>query len=223
MINYSGTKKKLSASHLSDIVPPGKYFEKSRTFSQCVFYADTSSVRFFNAWRCTIKENRINEEIRAKEIRVIDETGAMIGIMSVPEALDIADERKLDLVEVSPNAVPPVCRILDYGKFRYEAQKREKEARKKQKTIQIKEIRLSTFIEEHDIEVKASTACKFLNEGNKVKVMLRFRGREMGHTALGRDVMDKFAGLCAECGTVEKKPNLEGRSMVMFLAPKSTK
>lgn len=185
--------------------------------------ADTSSVRFFNAWRCTIKENRTNEEIRAREIRVIGEDGTMLGVMSVPEALNIADEKKLDLVEVSPNAVPPVCRILDYGKYRYEAQKREKEARKKQKTIQVKEIRLSTFIEEHDIEVKAATACKFLAEGNKVKVSLRFRGRELGHTALGREVMDKFAELCAESGTVEKKPNMEGRSMIMFIAPKSTK
>ncbi len=124
------------------------------------------------------KENKINEEIRDKELRVIDESGEMIGIMSRDEALALAEEKKLDLVNISPNAKPPVCKILDYGKYRYEIQKREKEAKKKQKTIQVKEIRLSTFIEDHDIQVKAKTACKFLKEGDKVKVSLRFRGRE---------------------------------------------
>ena len=169
------------------------------------------------------KENKINEEIRDRELRVIDENGEMLGIMSRDQALSLAEEKKLDLVNMSPNAKPPVCKILDYGKYRYEMQKREKEAKKKQKTIQVKEIRLSTFIEEHDIQVKAKTACKFLQEGDKVKVSLRFRGRERDYTAKGRDVMNKFAECCSEVGTVDKKPTFEGRSLTMFLAPKTDK
>ena len=169
------------------------------------------------------KETRINEEIRDKELRVIDETGEMIGIMSRDEALRLAEEKKLDLVNISPNAKPPVCKILDYGKYRYELQKREKEAKKKQKTIQVKEIRLSTFIEDHDIQVKAKTACKFLQDGDKVKVSLRFRGREKDYTARGREVMDKFAEVCSAVSTIDKKPTFEGRSLTMFLAPKSDK
>ena len=169
------------------------------------------------------KENKINEEIRDRELRVIDENGEMLGIMSRDQALSLAEEKTLDLVNISPNAKPPVCKILDYGKYRYEMQKREKEAKKKQKTIQVKEIRLSTFIEEHDIQVKAKTACKFLQEGDKVKVSLRFRGRERDYTAKGRDVMNKFAECCSEVGTVDKKPTFEGRSLTMFLAPKTDK
>ncbi len=169
------------------------------------------------------KENRINEEIRDKELRIIDQDGQMIGIMSREEALKMAEERELDLVLISPNAVPPVARIMDYGKFRYDSKKREKEAKKKQKTMEVKEMRLSTFIEEHDIQVKANTAMKFLNDGDKVKVSLRFRGRELGHTALGREVMDKFAELCREVSVIDKAPVMEGRSLVMFLAPKSEK
>ncbi|MBR5315420.1 MAG: translation initiation factor IF-3 [Firmicutes bacterium] len=169
------------------------------------------------------KETRINEEIRDKELRVIDENGEMIGIMSRDEALALAEEKKLDLVNISPNAKPPVCKILDYGKYRYELQKREKEAKKKQKTIQVKEIRLSTFIEDHDIQVKAKTACKFLQDGDKVKVSLRFRGREKDYTARGREVMDKFAEVCSEVSIIDKKPTFEGRSLTMFLAPKSDK
>ncbi len=169
------------------------------------------------------KENKINEEIRDRELRVIDENGEMLGIMSRDQALSLAEEKKLDLVNISPNAKPPVCKILDYGKYRYEMQKREKEDKKKLKTIQVKEIRLSTFIEEHDIQVKAKTACKFLQEGDKVKVSLRFRGRERDYTAKGRDVMNKFAECCSEVGTVDKKPTFEGRSLTMFLAPKTDK
>ena len=153
------------------------------------------------------KENKINEEIRDRELRVIDENGEMLGIMSRDQALSLAEEKKLDLVNISPNAKPPVCKILDYGKYRYEMQKREKEAKKKQKTIQ----------------VKAKTACKFLQEGDNVKVSLRFRGRERDYTAKGRDVMNKFAECCSEVGTVDKKPTFEGRSLTMFLAPKTDK
>ncbi|PWM65308.1 MAG: translation initiation factor IF-3 [Eubacteriales Family XIII. Incertae Sedis bacterium] len=169
------------------------------------------------------KENLINEEIRDKELRVIDADGTMVGIMSRDEALELANERKLDLVNISPNANPPVCKILDYGKYRYELQKREKEAKKKQKTMQIKEIRLSTFIEEHDINVKANTAAKFLKEGDKVKVSLRFRGRERDYVSKGMDVMNKFAEVVSEVGNVEKKPEFEGRSLIMVVAPKTDK
>jgi len=169
------------------------------------------------------KENLINEEIRDKELRVIDADGTMVGVMSRDEALELANERKLDLVNISPNANPPVCKILDYGKYRYELQKREKEAKKKQKTTQIKEIRLSTFIEEHDINVKANTAVKFLKEGDKVKVSLRFRGRERDYVSKGMDVMNKFAEVVSEVGNVEKKPEFEGRSLIMVVAPKTDK
>lgn len=169
------------------------------------------------------KETKINEEIRDKELRVIDETGTMIGIISREEALRMAEEKNLDLVNVSPNAKPPVCKILDYGKYKYEIQKREKEAKKKQKTIQVKEVRLSTFIEDHDIQVKAKTACKFLQDGDKVKVSLRFRGREKDYTARGREVMERFAEACADVSVMDKKPTFEGRSLTMFLAPKSDK
>lgn len=174
-------------------------------------------------YRTISKENLINEEIRDKELRVIDADGTMVGIMSRDEALELANERKLDLVNISPNANPPVCKILDYGKYRYELQKREKEAKKKQKTTQIKEIRLSTFIEDHDINVKANTAAKFLKEGDKVKVSLRFRGRERDYVSKGMDVMNKFADVVSEVGNVEKKPEFEGRSLIMVVAPKTDK
>ena len=152
---------------------------------------------------------------------MIDSTGEMVGIMSRADALDLAEKSKLDLVEISPNATPPVAKVLDYGKYRYELQKRKKEAKKKQKTIQVKEIRLSTFIEEHDVLVKAKTACKFLKDDDKVKVSLRFRGRERDYVNKGREVMNSFAEACGEFGTTEKKPSFEGRSLTMFLSPKT--
>jgi translation initiation factor IF-3 len=137
--------------------------------------------------------------------------------------MELAAEKKLDLVNISPNAKPPVCKILDYGKYRYELQKKEKEAKKKQKTTQVKEIRLSTFIEEHDINVKANTASKFLKDGDKVKVSLRFRGREKDYKDKGMAVMETFAQVVSEVGVVEKKPLFEGRSLTMVLGPKSDK
>ncbi|MBR2736527.1 MAG: translation initiation factor IF-3, partial [Firmicutes bacterium] len=164
-------------------------------------------------------QNQINEEIRAKEIRVIDKDGNQLGVMSPAQALQIAAESKLDLVNVAPNARPPVCRIMDYGKYRYEMQKKAKDARKKQKVTQVKEIRLSTYIEKHDLMVKANNAMKFLKDGDKVKVSIRFRGRERGHTSTGEQVMQQFAEVVAEVGQIEKKPLLEGRSMTMVLAP----
>ena len=169
------------------------------------------------------KENKINEEIRDKEVRVIDTDGTMLGVMPTEKALELATEKKLDLVNISPNAKPPVCKILDYGKYRYELQKKEKEARKKQKTTQVKEIRLSTFIEEHDVQVKANTASKFLKDGDKVKVSLRFRGRERDYKDKGMAVMQSFAEIVSEVGVVEKKPVFEGRSLTMVLGPKADK
>ena len=168
-------------------------------------------------------EAMINEEIRAKELRVIDTDGAQIGIMSRDEALAMSEEKKLDLVCISPKANPPVCKILDYGKYKYELQKKEKEAKKKQKTTQVKEIRLSTFIEDHDIMVKAKTGSKFLKDGDKLKVSLRFRGREKDYVAKGMDVMNKFAEAVSDVGEMDKKPKFEGRSLTMILTPKTDK
>ncbi len=165
----------------------------------------------------------INEEIRDRELRIISDEGEQLGIMSRDEALRLSEEKNLDLVCISPNAKPPVAKLMDYGKYRYEIQKKEKEAKKKQKTTQVKEIRLSTFIEDHDVQVKANTASKFLKDGDKVKVSLRFRGRERDYTAKGFEVMNKFADAVEEIAVVEKKPKFEGRSLTMFLAPKTDK
>ncbi|MDR1571102.1 MAG: translation initiation factor IF-3 [Clostridiales Family XIII bacterium] len=165
----------------------------------------------------------INEEIRDRELRVVDHDGAQLGIMSLEAAMALATERKMDLVNIAPNAKPPVCKILDYGKYRYEMQKREKEARKKQKTVQIKEIRLSTFIEGRDLSVKANNAARFLRDGDKVKVSLRFRGRERDYVSKGIDVMKRFAEEVKDAGLVEKRPEFEGRSLIMILTPKGEK
>ena len=147
----------------------------------------------------------------------------MLGVMSLDAALDLAEQADLDLVNVSPNADPPVCKILDYGKYRYEQQKKEKNAKKNQHVTEVKEIRLSPSIEEHDVQVKAKTAIKFLKEGDKLKVSLRFRGRERDYTQLGFDVMHKFADIVSDYGVIEKEPKMEGRRMNMFLAPKKDK
>ena len=169
------------------------------------------------------KENQINEEIRASEVRLIDENGEMRGIMSIDDAMALADEANLDLVNISPNAEPPVCKILDYGKYRYGLQKKEKQNKKNQKVTEVKEIRLSPSIEDHDVQVKAKTAIKFLKDGDKLKVSLRFRGRERDYVAKGYEVMEAFAELVSEYGVIEKKPKMEGRRMNMFLAPKRDK
>jgi translation initiation factor IF-3 len=169
------------------------------------------------------KQTQINEGIRASEVRLIDENGEMRGIFSLDEALRLAEQADLDLVNISPNAVPPVCKILDYGKYRYEQQKKEKTAKKNQHVTEIKEIRLSASIEDHDVEVKAKNAIKFLQDGDKVKVSLRFRGRERDYTQLGYDAMNKFAEMVSDYGVIEKAPKMEGRRMNMFLAPKKDK
>lgn len=169
------------------------------------------------------KELQINEEIRDKELRIIGDDGAQLGIMSAAQALDIAVERNLDLVKIAPQATPPVCKIMDYGKYRFEQAKREKEARKNQHTVDIKEIKLSLNIDTHDFNTKLRNAQKFFAHGDKVKVSIRFRGREMGHAEYGYDTMRRFAEACEEVANIEKPAKLEGRQMLMFLAPKSGK
>ena len=154
---------------------------------------------------------------------MIDTDGSQLGIMSARDAYKIALEKNLDLVKIAPQATPPVCRIIDYGKYRFEQSKREKEARKNQKTIDIKEIRLSLNIDVNDFNTKVKQAIKFLEGGDKVKVSVRFRGREVTHSSLGQDLLHRFAELCSECSTVEKQPKLEGRQMLMFLAPAKDK
>lgn len=165
------------------------------------------------------QSNDLNEAIRDREVRLIGPEGEQLGIVSSKEALNLAIEKKLDLVKIAPNAKPPVCKIMDYGKHRYEQQKREKEAKKKQKTTQVKEVRLSLKIEKHDLETKANNANKFLSKGDKVKVSLRFKGRELGHTSFGYEVFERFAELVKENGEMEKRPKMEGRSMVTTFNP----
>ncbi len=162
----------------------------------------------------------INEQIRDREVRVIGEDGEQIGIMSSKEAYKLAMEAELDLVKISPNANPPVCKIIDYGKYRYEMARKEKEARKKQKIIDTKEVRLSPNIEANDLNTKVNAARKFLLKGDKVKVTLRFRGREMAHMQNSKHILDDFAEALSDVAVVEKAPKLEGRSMMMFLTEK---
>ncbi len=163
---------------------------------------------------------RINEEIRGKEVRLISPDGEQLGIVPVKEALRMAQEKELDLVEIAPNAKPPVCRIMDFGKFKYEQSKREKEARKKQRVISVKEVKIRPNIEEHDLDVKTKNAVKFLQEGDKVKVTLMFRGRELAHADLGKQLLTRMAETTREIATIERQPKVEGRNMVMILAPK---
>ena len=167
--------------------------------------------------------HQLNEEIRDKEIRLIGETGEQLGIVSSEEALNIAEERGLDLVKISPQAVPPVCKLMNYGKYRFEQSKREKEAKKNQHVVEIKEIRMSPGIDIGDFNTKLKNAQKFLTDGNRVKVSVRFRGREMAHTEIGRDLLKRFAEQCTEVATMDKAAKLEGRNMSMFLSPKAGK
>ena len=168
----------------------------------------------------TISELFINEQIRDKEVRVIGEDGEQLGIMSAREALQLAEEAGGDLVKIAPTAKPPVCKIVDYGKFKYEQTRKEKEAKKKQKVIEIKEIRLSPNIDTNDLNTKINAAKKFLSKGDRVKVTLRFRGREMAHMAASKHILDDFAEALADVSVVEKAPKVEGRSMTMFLTEK---
>ncbi|MBO5089964.1 MAG: translation initiation factor IF-3 [Clostridia bacterium] len=180
----------------------------------------------FLIWRCvsiSSKEVAINEGIKFKEVRVIMNDGSQLGIVSIEKALEAANKAELDLVCISPNAQPPVCKVMDYGKYRFEQAKREKENKKNQKVIETKEIRLGLSIDVHDFETKGKQAIKFIQSGNKVKVSIRFRGREMGHPEIGLDTMKRFAEFCQDVANVEKPAKLEGRNMLMFLAPKSSK
>ncbi|RCW66335.1 translation initiation factor IF-3 [Saliterribacillus persicus] len=180
-------------------------------------------VKIFRRWLIISKDMNVNENIRAREVRLIDSNGDQLGVKSRQDALEIAQNRNLDLVLVAPNAKPPVCRIMDYGKFRFEQQKKEKEARKKQKIIHVKEVRLSPGIEEHDFNTKLRNARKFLEKGDKVKVSIRFRGRAITHKELGQKVLVRMAEECKDLSTIEQRPKMEGRSMFLMLAPVNEK
>lgn len=172
-------------------------------------------------WRCTtISELMINEQIRDKEVRLIGEDGSQLGIMSAREAFRMAQEAELDLVKIAPTAKPPVCKIIDYGKYRYELARKEKEAKKKQKVIEIKEVRLSPNIDTNDLNTKMGAARKFLEKGDKVKVTLRFRGREMAHMSKSKYILDDFAQGLSDIAVIDKPAKVEGRSMVIFLTAK---
>ncbi len=176
----------------------------------------------FYFWRCVAiatKDMLINDDIRAKEVRVIGSDGEQLGIMSGDAAKHTAAEAGLDLVMISPSATPPVCKIMDFGKYRFERDKREKEAKKKQQTVELKEIQLSCRIDTHDFDTKVRHALRFLGDGNKVRVVMRFKGREMAHIALGREIIEKFEQACSESGTADKRPVLDGRFMSMVLSP----
>ena len=166
---------------------------------------------------------QINEEIRDSEIRLVGDDGSQLGIMSADDAMRIALEKEMDLVKIAPGSKPPVCKIMDYGKFKFEQAKRDKEARKNQHVVEVKEIRMSPGIDTNDFNVKLRSANKFLTEGNRLKVTVRFRGREMAHTNIGENLLKKFAEESAEHATVDKNPKLDGRHMTMFLSPKGAK
>lgn len=177
-------------------------------------------------WRCftiSSREHQINEQIRDRQVRVIGPNGDQLGLMSAAQALQKAADLNLDLVKIAPQATPPVCKIIDYGKFRFEQAKREKEARKNQHIVDIKEIRLSLNIDTHDFDTKVGHAKRFLKDGDKVKASIRFRGREMGHPEHGHEIMKRFAEALADCANVEKPSKMEGRNMMMFLTSKPVK
>jgi translation initiation factor IF-3 len=184
---------------------------------------ETTTGKIIWRWLNISKDMFVNESIRARQVRLIGQDGDQLGIKTKQEAIDLAKNANLDLVLVAPNAKPPVCRIMDYGKFRYEQQKKEKEARKNQKVISLKEIRLSPSIEEHDFNTKLKNARKFLEKGDKVKASIRFRGRAITHSELGRQVLERLAKECEEVGSIEAAPKMEGRSMFLVLAPKNPK
>ena len=177
-------------------------------------------VDIFRRWKKISKDYSINEQIREKELRVIGSEGEQLGVISAAEARRIAEEKELDLVMISPNAKPPVCKIMDFGKYVYEQSKKEKEAKKKQKVVNLKEIRVSLTIEEHDIEIKAKNARKFLLDGDKVKITVRFRGREMELGHMGEKILDTFVAKLEDVCVVEKRPKREGRNMTLVLGPK---
>lgn len=180
-------------------------------------------VKFWEVSTIAKDQTQVNEKIRAKELRLIGQNGDQIGVKSKREALEMAERVELDLVVVAPNAKPPVARIMDYGKYKFEQQKKEKEMKKKQKVINVKEIRLSPTIEEHDFQTKLKNGRKFLSKGDKCKVSIRFRGRAITHKEIGQRVLEKFADECKDIATVEQKPKMEGRQMFIMLAPVNEK
>lgn len=180
-------------------------------------------VLLFLLWRCFIissKEMLINDEIREKEVRLIDMDGSQLGILPIADAMAKAENKGLDLVLIAPQAKPPACKIMDYGKYKFEQSKRDKEARKNQKIVNIKEVRITPSIDVHDFNTKVNQAVKFLKSGDKVKVTVRFRGRELHHTDLGMELLKKFGEVITESGSIEKAAKLEGRNMTMVVAPK---
>ena len=182
---------------------------------------DSYAIHFFWLWEDkAISELFINEQIRDREVRVIGEDGEQLGVMPTKDAMKLALDAGVDLVKIAPTAKPPVCKLVDYGKYKYEMTRKEKEAKKKQRTIEIKEIRLSPNIDTNDLNTKTTNARKFLEKGNRVKVTLRFRGREMAHMASSKHILDDFAEALSDIAVVEKAPKVEGRSMTMFLAEK---
>lgn len=220
----------------------GQYFKRAkrsyfvlikRGLFVCVFLFIQGSKRLksfcfkLSIWRCfTISKSNellMNEEIRDKEVRLVGNEGEQLGIMSAKDAYKLAMQQGLDLVKIAPQATPPVCKIMDYGKYRYEQAKREKEARKNQKVVEIKEVRMSLNIDVHDFETKVSQAKKFLKAGDKVKVSVRYRGREMARPELGKDLLERFKDACSEEGIVDKPAKMEGRSLAMFIASKTNK
>lgn len=186
-----------------------------------LFFLSKSFGSSFRRWNIISKDHQLNEEIRAKEVRLVGPEGEQIGIKPFREAMQMAIDANLDLVNVAPQAKPPVCRIMDYGKFRYEQQKKDKEARKNQKIVDLKEVWFRANIEENDYQTKFRNVVKFLNEGDKVKCSVRFRGREITHAKLGQKILERVANEVAEICVVERMPKLEGRSMIMILAPKA--
>lgn len=182
---------------------------------------DAHATKSIRRWTAISKDHMINEEIRAREVRLVGAEGEQIGIKPLREALQMAADLNLDLVNMAPQAKPPVCRIMDYGKFRYEQQKKDKEARKNQKIVELKEVRFSANIEEHDYMTKLRNVVKFLEAGDKVKCSVRFRGREITHASLGQKVLERVRDEVSEISAVDRQPKLEGRSMIMILAPKN--
>ena len=186
-----------------------------------LFPAERPRRNFRRCLKIATQTHLLNEDIREPEVRLISEEGEQLGVMSSQQALEIAEERDLDLVLISPQAKPPVCRLMDYGKYRFEQTKKEKEARKNQRIIEVKEIRMSPGIGENDFNTKLKNGQKFLLDGDRLKVTVRFRGREMAHTNIGEELLTNFAAQCTEIATLDKNPKLEGRNMSMFLSPRT--
>ncbi len=208
---------------LSDLIGDKLYvqlyhsLETKRTWA---IYAYVLFCTILWRWQVISTEHMINDEIRAKEVRLIGSDGEQLGIKPIREAMQLALDANMDLVNVAPTAKPPVCRIMDYGKYRYEMQKKDKEARKNQKVVEMKEVRLSATIDEHDFQTKLRNVVKFLNDGDKVKLSVRFRGREIAHAEIGQRQLERMATEVEELSVIERKPKLEGRSMIMILSPK---